>query len=73
MPEISLIIKISLGDDGIRQELDAEDDSTLGELIDFAKEEFHSTTGKEFAVKCNCKLGDALSQDILQYSYCYMI
>ena len=62
MREISLIINVNLGDDGIRQELDAEDDGILGELIDYAKAEFLSRTGKEFAETLDCKLGKLLFQ-----------
>ena len=57
MREISLIINVNLGDDGIRQELVAEDDGILGELIDYAKAEFLSRTGKVFAETLICKLG----------------
>ena len=68
MREISLIINVNLGDDGIRQELVAEDDGILGELIDYAKAEFLSRTGKEFAETLDCKLGKSLFQSPLHIS-----
>ena len=68
MREISLIININLGDDGIRQELDAEDDGILGELIDYVKAEFLSRTGKDFAEPLDCKLGELLFQFLLHIS-----
>ena len=57
MREISLIINANLDDDGIRQELDAEDDAILRDLIDYTKEEFLRRTGKEFIEPLDCKLG----------------
>ena len=77
MREISLIINVNLGDDGIRQELVAEDDGILGELIDYAKAEFLSRTGKEFAETLDCKLGKLLFQFPLHISkfnsHCYQL
>ena len=65
MREIPLIIQVNVGEDGIRQELDAEDDAILGDLIDYSKEEFLSRSGKEFTEPVDCKLGKLLAKFLL--------
>ena len=65
MREIPLIIQVNVGEDGIRQELDAEDDAILGDLIDYSKEEFLSRNGKEFTEPVVCKLGKSLAKFLL--------
>ena len=61
MSEISIIINISLGEDGIRFELVAENDDKLKELIDYAIVEFHSQTGKHINGAFDGQLGKFLS------------
>ena len=62
MSEISIIIDISLGGDGIRFELEAENDDKLKELIDYAIVEFYSHTGKHINGAFNSQLGKFLSK-----------
>ena len=68
MPEISIIINISLGKDGIRFDLEAENDDKLKELIDYAIVEFHSQTGKHIHGAFDSQLGKLPSKISLMTS-----
>ena len=62
MSEISIIINISLGEDGIRFELAAENDDKLKELIDYAIPEFHIPNGEYINGAFDSQLGKILSK-----------
>ena len=68
MSEISIIIDISLGGDGIRFELEAENDDKLKELIDYAIVEFYSQTRKHINGAFDSQYGKLLSQISLMNS-----
>ena len=65
MSEISItiqIINVSLGEHGIRFDLEAKNDDKLKELIDYAIVEFHSQTGKHINGVFDSQLGKFLSK-----------
>ena len=62
MSEISIIINVSLDEDGVRFELETENGDKLKELIDYAIVEFHSQTGKHINGAFDSQLGKFLSK-----------